>query len=224
MSKHVYQATRLGLRVVLPILTSLTVRGRHNVPATGPCLLVGNHLSMLDPPLLAYVPRHVHFMAIAGLFEWRLLAFVFRLFEPIEVRRGHPDRRALRQAEEYLKQGDVVMIYPEGTRSKTRTAIEAHAGAVLLAQRTDPPIVPVAVSGTERIFSQRFPWYRRGQVRLTFGTPFRLADLGVEAGADRDALARAMMLLIAALLPPEYRGVYASGMAPAESQPAAVVE
>ena len=208
MGKLLYHAVRYGLQAVIPIVLRISVQGLHNVPLAGPCLLAGNHLSMLDIPLLAYVPRHIHFMAISGLFEWPPVAILLRLFEPIEVRRGYPDRRALRQAEQYLKQGDVVMVYPEGTRSKSREALAARAGVVLLVQRTGSPIVPVAVSGTEKIFSKRFPWYRRAEVQLTFGTPFKLADLGPLPHTDRDEIAQAIMGRVAELLPPGYRGVY----------------
>jgi 1-acyl-sn-glycerol-3-phosphate acyltransferase len=171
---------------------------------------VGNHLSLADPPcLLAYVPRHVHFIVKAEAFEQWPLSVILPPGDPIKVSRGKADLQALRQAEQYLKNGEVVMIYAEGTRSVAGAAQEARAGVVFLAQRTGVPIVPVAISGTERVIRRRFPWYWRGRVQMTFGAPFHLEDIGTPTRKNREELAQKVMGRVAALLPPTYRGVYA---------------
>ena len=115
----------------------------------------------------------------------------------------------LSSIEESLKQGEAVMIFAEGTRSKGGEAQQARAGVVFLAQRTGVPIVPVAISGTEKVLRSRFPWYWRGRIQMTFGKPFYLRDLGEPTHHNRDQLAHAVMARVAALLPPAYQGIYA---------------
>jgi 1-acyl-sn-glycerol-3-phosphate acyltransferase len=204
-----YRAWYHTLRAVAPTLAYIKVRGREHIPAKGPCLLVGNHVSMTDPPvLMAYVPRHLHFMTKAELFDEFPWKYILPPGQPIVVHRGRADRQALRQAEEFLKQGQAVAIYAEGTRARSGEAQEARAGVVFLAQRTNAPIVPVAISGTEKLFSKRFPWYRRARVELTFGEPFLLSDIGTITRTNRDAIAQQVMARVAELLPPGYRGIY----------------
>src|SRR5687767_10852832 len=122
------------LRVICPIFASMRVRGQEHIPPSGPLLLVGNHLSMVDPAVtLAYVRRFVHFMTKAELFDTWPMSFIMPPGNPVKVNRGKVDRAALRMAEEYLKQGDAIAIYAEGTRNRTGTAQEARAGVVFLA-------------------------------------------------------------------------------------------
>ena len=208
--KLYYHTWRHLIRGAAPILTSLTITGREHIPATGPAILVSNHVSMVDPIwTMGYVKRQVFFMYKVELTEHFPLKYLLPPADPIPIRRGKVDREALRQAEAVLARGDMLGIYPEGTRSKSATAQVAQEGAVFLAKRTNAPILPMAISGTERMFSSHFPWYRRVPVRMTFGAPFTLQDLAAEVGTDREAQAQAIMGRVAALLPPAYRGVYA---------------
>ncbi len=197
------------LRAVAPTVARMKVHGLEHVPKTGPCLLVSNHISLADPPcLIGYVPRHIHFFTKAEALEQWPLSVILPPGEPIKIHRERVDRQALRQAEAFLRKGEVVGIFAEGTRAKSGEAQEARAGVVFLAQRTGAPIVPVAISGTEKIFSKRFPWYRRGAVQMTFGPPFTLAELGSVTRDNRDLIAQRVMARVAELLPPGYRGVY----------------
>ena len=204
-----YHAWRYVLRAIVPTFLRMKVSGLQYVPKIGPCILVGNHISMADPVcLLAYVPRHLRFFVKAEAFQAWPLSWVLPPGDPIKVNRGRADRQALRQAEQHLKWGNAVMIYAEGTRSRSGVAQEARAGVVFLAQRTGVPLVPVAISGTERVFSKHFPWFRRAQVQMTFGAPFRLEDLGTVTRTNRDQLAQAVMGRVVAFLPPAYPGAY----------------
>ncbi|MBA3945433.1 MAG: 1-acyl-sn-glycerol-3-phosphate acyltransferase [Herpetosiphonaceae bacterium] len=199
------------LRTVMPTMTYAKVAGAEYIPRTGGALLVSNHLSMVDPPLLmAYVPRHIHWMVKAELFEQWPLSVLMPRGDPITVHRGQIDRTALRAAENFLKNGDVVGIFAEGHRSDDAAAQPARAGVVYLAQRTGVPLIPAAISGTEKVFRSSFPWYHHAKIRLTFGPPFYLRDLPAAQARkpDRDRLAFEVMAKVAALLPPEYQGVY----------------
>ena len=100
------------LRAIFPVFASMRVRGLEHIPPSGPLLLVGNHISMVDPAVtLAYVRRFVHFMTKAELFDTWPLSFIMPPGDPVKVHRGKVDRTALRQAEEYLKRGDAIAIY-----------------------------------------------------------------------------------------------------------------
>ncbi len=202
MGAQGYKVYHRLLRAVVPIATSLTVRGHEHIPTHGPCLLVCNHLSNLDPfCLIASIPRHFHGLAKTELFESWLMRLLIKPLEPIRVARHGMDRQALRQAESYLRQGEPVLVFAEGTRSKTGALQEARAGVVFLAQRTAVPIVPIAISGTNMILRAQFPWYRRAQAQVTIGPPFMLADVGEATRENRHAIAQAVMARVGALLP-----------------------
>lgn len=205
-----YHAWRYLLRAAVPFLTQIEVSGLEHIPDEGPAILVSNHISLADPPILiAYVKRHIHFFIKVELLDSLLFRLILPPGEPIPVHRGKVDRVALRKAEAILKAGGILGIYPEGTRNQSGETQEGRSGAIFLAHRTGSMIVPIAISGTEGIFRPGFPWFRRARVRMTIGEPFRLADLGAAASDDREALASALMARVAALLPARYRGVYA---------------
>ncbi len=205
-----YQAWRYLLRTTVPFLTRIEVTGLEHIPSEGPAILVSNHISMADPPILiGYVKRQIHFFIKVELLDHLVYRIILPPGDPIPVQRGKADRMALRKAEAILKSGGIVGIYPEGTRNQSGETQEGRSGAIFLAHRTGSIIVPVAISGTEGIFRPGFPWFHRARVRMTIGEPFRLADLGEAESSDREALAFALMARVAALLPARYRGVYA---------------
>lgn len=210
MSKTAYRTYRSILRSIAPVLLNMQVRGHEHVPESGPAILVSNHISTADPPvLLVGVKRQIHFIIKVELYDHLIYRLGLPPLDVIPVRRGKVDREALRAAEGILVGGGLLGIFPEGTRSRSAETQAAHSGMIFLAQRTDAPIVPVAISGTEQIFPGRFPWFRRARVRVEIGAPFTLADLQSDGKLDREALAHAVMGRVAALLPPRYRGIYA---------------
>ena len=151
------------------------ISGVENVP-TGGAIIAPNHQSFFDIPLVALVlalhGRRTHFMAKSELFRNPVFAWIIRGLLAFPVRRGAPDRMAIRYAIERLKQGELVVIFPEGTRSKTGQLKEAEAGLSLIAARAGVPVVPVGIGGTRLMFSkeQFFP-----RVTICFGAP--IADL-----------------------------------------------
>ncbi len=130
------------------------------------------------------------------------------------MRRGVADRRALRMAEQVLEQGRLLCMFPEGTRSASGALGAAHGGAALLALKSAAPLIPVAITGTPRIFSRRFPWLGLPRVTVTVGAPFfARSPAGLAQRDDRERVTGEIMARIATLLPPDLRGGYADGMA-----------
>ena len=197
-------------RIAFRFLARLdSVEGVANLPATGPAIVMINHIAFVDPVIvLGVLPRNIVPLAkveayrvpVFGLFPW--------LWEVIPVHRGEIDRKALRSAEEVLRAGEIVLVAPEGTRHPTLQ--RGKEGIAFLAHRTGAPIVPVAVDGTEGFPSLPIlPRWRRPGVRIRVGRPFRFR-LQPEK-PDRDRLRQMTdqaMGVLAAMLPPARRGVY----------------
>ena len=191
---------------------SVKIVGAHNVPRTGPLILASNHLNDADPPMIGFFfPRPVSTLAKVELFKFPVLKQFLQLYGAIPVRRGEADLSALRRANEALEQGLTVCIVPEGTRSGDRAQlIEAQAGAGFIALRSGAPVLPLAITGSQRLslpkmFLRPFP---RQHVTMTFGEPFGLErPARISSQAAKDATLQ-IMQRIAALLPEEYRGYY----------------
>ncbi len=199
------------------IVTHIYVRkfevvGREHVPMDGPLVLASNHLNNADPPMIALaIPRHPTYMAKREMIRWPILGPAFRIFGAFPVRRGQVDRAAMRAASEVLERGGMLVMFPEGTRSRTGGLTRGHSGTALIALRAGAPVLPVAITGTEVI---RWPWlflkpYTIPHVKVTIGEPFQLPpveNVTTKAASEATDL---IMRRIAALLPPEYHGVYA---------------
>ena len=208
---RLYLLARLLMRLLFGLAIGPEVVGRENVPRTGPLLVVGNHLSYLEPPLITGVlPRRITFLALYELFAIWWLAPVLRLLGALPVKRGGTrDLDALRAAIELLGRGEAVGIFPEGARSVQAGMLRGNPGVSLLALRSGAAILPVAVTGTERLEAVGpflLARLRRGRVRVVIGPAFR-PDIG-PGRPDHQAIADQIMGEIAALLPAEYRGVY----------------
>ena len=186
-----------------------SVTGLENIPKIGPALLVSNHLGDADLILgFAYTQQIVEPFAKIELYDIPLLGWILDIYGVIWVRRGQPDRRALRVVMEAMKQGRMVGIAPEGRESLTGTLEEGTGGAAYIALKNGVMIVPITFTGTEnnRVFSN-MKRLRRTDVSVTIGTPFRLDPLPDKRAAIRAGTEKIMHTL-AQQLPPEFRGVY----------------
>lgn len=193
------------------------VAGRELVPE-GACLFICNHLSNADGYCLirAFRPRRVWFLAGVKLRTTTMTRLAMEVVDTIPIKPNSADLDALRKAVDLLRSGESVLIFPEGGRSRTGELLRAKKGVALIAARAGVPVVPVALTGTERFLpindrDMGGEQARRGvTVTVRFGRPFRVEELTPAAGVEdaRQALADAMMERVAELLPPDYRGVY----------------
>ncbi|MBI4289429.1 MAG: 1-acyl-sn-glycerol-3-phosphate acyltransferase [Chloroflexi bacterium] len=188
--------------------TRCQVSGRENVPATGPLVLVSNHLNNADIPLLAAsIPRGIVFMAKEELFR-PPAGWAIKACGALRVRRGAVEASSLRQALDVLKQGKTLGVYPEGTRSRTGRLQTGKPGVAMIARHSQAPISPVAVTGTEKMAGAWW-WLRRPRVTVSIGKTFTLPSRSGETNKESlTALTTFIMEHIAELLPPDYRGVY----------------
>lgn len=183
---HVVRAT---LGKFLLLLFRVRFLGRENLPATGGYVLAGNHISYADPMLLwCAAPRPTHFMAKKELWESDLFGWGLDTFWAFQVDRGRSDRNAIAQAAAYLKAGEPLAIFPEGTRNFTGEA-EAQGGAAFIALRAGVPIVPVGIDGTERIKPPGARFLHFPRVTISAGPPVRCEDF---AGLGRKETVEAM--------------------------------
>ena len=164
---------------MLPIVSwyfHVQVQGLERVPPRGPVILAINHLSMLDPILVgAVMPRVVHFMAKQELFRYPLLGWLLRRLHAFPVRRGQADREALARALDLLRAGEVVGIFPEGTRSADGQLLPLQGGTAFLALKSGAAVIPVAIAGTHRAMPRGALWPRRVRVQIRIGEPVRLS-------------------------------------------------
>jgi 1-acyl-sn-glycerol-3-phosphate acyltransferase len=207
-----YWLTTRLMRVVVWTFGRYQVVGVERVPKEGPLIVVSNHLNNADPPLLgAAIPRRIHFMAKQELFD-SPFGWAMRWFGAFPVRRFEADLAALRAAQGILKEGDVIGMFPEGHRSRTGGMGPPHPGTALIALRTGAPLLPVAITGTERIRTPRV-LLQSPRIRVVIGEPFSLPQARrISADQVREGTEE-IMRRIAALLPPSYRGQYADGAA-----------
>ena len=197
------------IRGIIKLLTRCQVRGKENIPRHGPLLIVANHLSLADPPLLGVsFGRKVTFMAKQELFRFRLFSYFLNGIGAFSVRRGQMDRKAIRQAYQVFDDGAALVMFPEGTRSRNGQLQFAFSGPTLIAVRSGVPVLPVGVIGTERI--KGVSWLlHRPRITVNIGRPFYLPAVSNRLTKGELAeLTNSMMGHIAELLPPKYRGCY----------------
>ena len=198
-----------GLHFGIWLWLDVEKRGWENIPRTGPVIMMINHIAFLDPVILTgMMPRSMVSMAKVEAYEDWLIGPILRSFDSIPVNRGAADLSALRRVLDALEAGLAVLIAPEGHRSETGGLGEAHEGIAFVAYRAKVPIVPVGISGTPE-FKHRYWKMQKTHVTYRFGQPFYLDTGGERATTEMlKVMTDEAMYQLAALLPPEQRGLY----------------
>lgn len=165
----VYSFARSLVKAVLTPVYRIEVIGKENIPADGGVLLCSNHIDNLDPPVVGITAtRPVHFMAKDELFSVPVLGKILPHLNAFPVKRGMSDREALRKGLAILKEGKVLGLFPEGTRSKTGEMGKGLAGAGFFALRSDAYVVPCAVIGPYKAFRK---------LKVVYGKPIDMASV-----------------------------------------------
>lgn len=169
-----YRFGRAFVRSLLKIYNGLKVIGVENVPSEGGALFVCNHISHLDPPAVGVSsPRKVRFVAKEELFHQFFLSWYLPTVGVIPIKRGSGGNIMLEKAEEAIRAGDIVVMFPEGTRSRTGLPGKARTGFLILTARTLCPIIPIRISGSFDCMppGSRFP--KPGKIQVAFGKPIQ---------------------------------------------------
>jgi 1-acyl-sn-glycerol-3-phosphate acyltransferase len=198
------------VKVLARLLLRVKIEGVENIPRTGSVILATNHVNFIDAPLLyVLLPREATALTKVETWDNPLLGWVATSWHAIPIHRGELDLQAFRSARNVLKQGKVLGIALEGTRSHHGHLLRGRPGAVLLALHApEALIVPMAIYGHEH-YEQDWKRLRRTPVNIVYGQGFHLKPVkGQVTHEIRQKITDEIMMQIAALLPQQNRGVY----------------
>jgi 1-acyl-sn-glycerol-3-phosphate acyltransferase len=206
-----YRTLRSIVRLVMKLIAVIEVRGLEKAP-DGNFIAAANHLGRLDTAaMMCLLDREDIIMPVAEKYRNHLLfGAIGRAANAIWLNRFDADFSALRQILARMEEGGILVIAPEGTRSKTEALQEGRMGVAFLAARSGYPVLPVAVTGTEdRAIVENLKRFRRSKITVTVGEPFHIE---LPKGRGREQAMREatdeIMCRIGAMLPEKYRGVY----------------
>jgi 1-acyl-sn-glycerol-3-phosphate acyltransferase len=169
-------------RSIFRILFGCRIYHADRVPLHGPALLAANHASFMDPPLIgASLNRETHYLARNTLFRFPIFRNILYYINVIPVDRGGKSPKGLRTVANSLKDGNSVILFPEGTRSHDGNLQTAKSGVGLLAIRSEAPVIPIRVFGTFESYGRHLKWPKPGRVQVKMGHPMWLKELREEA-------------------------------------------
>jgi 1-acyl-sn-glycerol-3-phosphate acyltransferase len=192
------------------VLCKIDTSQLKKIPASGPLILISNHINFLEVPVLLprLAPRSLTGFVKKQTYENAFFSFLFTTWGGIPIRRGEPDLDAFQKGLDALKDGKIMAISPEGTRSNNGKLKVGYPGVVLIAERSGAPIYPVVHFGGE-YFWQNFKKLKRTDFKVIVGNPFHVDMHGTALSREvRQQVADEIMYQMAALLPEENRGIY----------------
>lgn len=190
-----YDFLKLIILVFVKLVFCLEIYGQSNIPKKGGAIIASNHISLLDPPVIGVsMQRYVHFMAKEELFKYPGFNWIITQLKAFPVRRGMADRTAIRTAINLLESGEVVGLFPEGTRSKTGVLGKPEPGLAMIAVKTGTPIIPTAIIGTADFSKKLLPKFK-----VKFGKPIEV-EKGKTDKESLDKISQSLMCEIARLI------------------------
>ncbi|MCC3144808.1 1-acyl-sn-glycerol-3-phosphate acyltransferase [Halanaerobium sp. Z-7514] len=176
MREFIYKFISKIIYFVFKLFFRAKVRGQKNLPEEGGVIIMSNHISLLDPPLIASVlDRPVHFMAKKELFENPILRLILYIADAFPVDRESTDIKAVKKALNILKNGEVLGLFPEGTRGDESEVADLKDGSVMLAVRSRVPILPVGIKNIKK----------KGRVTINIGEPFTMENFPKKRLSDQ---------------------------------------
>jgi 1-acyl-sn-glycerol-3-phosphate acyltransferase len=205
-------------RGIFHLLSHVRIFGLENVPASGAYLIAINHISILEPPLLiAFWPVSPEAVGAVDIWHKRGQSTLARFYGGIQVHRGEYDRLLVEKMVDVLESGRPLLIAPEGGRSHVPGLRPGLPGVAYVVDKVKVPVIPVGIIGTTEDFFKRVRHGKRNLLEMHIGAPIWLPPIEGRGEVRRAALQRnvdQIMYHIAALLPPEYQGVYTSDERP----------
>ena len=208
MPNKLYRLSNWYISWALRTMSTWRVEGLENVPKQGPLLVIANHLSNMDPVLMSCsIPRRLNFLSKRGIFKPGVAQFL-RTYGAYPVDRDGQDLDGFNWCKRTLAAGGAICMFPEAQRVPKGGMIKALPGSAFLALRTNAPILPVAITGTAHIGPIPQVFFPTGKITVRIGKVFALPSTNRVRRELLDELTTGMMLRVAELLPPEYRGHY----------------
>lgn len=176
--KITYRLAAAIIRSVLFLYGGVKIIGKENIPGTGGVLVAANHISYLDPPLLgAIMPRIATFMARKGLFEMPVIRFMIK-GSAIPVNRERPSPSTIKEIIKRLRNGSLIVMFPEGRRSETGELMEGKRGVGMIVSHSNVPVVPTLIIGSDRVLPVNAKWLKRAKIVVVFGKPLYYTPKG----------------------------------------------
>ena len=215
-----YQPSRRFGKIIWSMTGRLTITGQEAMPPYGPLLVASNHLSLNDAgTLVVALPRQIIFLAKKELWEKPIGRFYCNAVGAVPLDRQRGGGGALRYALGALQEDKAILMFPEGSISPTGQLQRAKTGLAWLALRTQAPILPVGIAGSEKFASWHMP-VPLASWQVNIGTPFTPPQVeGPITDALLNSVTDMVMQRIAALVPESYRGVYADSLRPRAVNP-----
>ena len=191
-----YRVVRSAVGLFFKVYGHWEVCGRENVPRKGGCIVVSNHISYLDPPLMGCtIPRLGHFMAKSDLWQNKFLAWIMPKLNVYPIQKGKPDLASIRYTLEKLESGYPVGLFPEGTRSKSGRLLPGEPGVALLIKKSGVPVVPMVIIGANKMLPVGAKRIYRARLKTVFGDPIFFTP-----DCSREEIIREVMRSLARLL------------------------
>lgn len=208
-----------GLKYIFTKIATVKLHNRENLPGMEePILFVCNHLSNIDGPAIQWVLPEYDLTFVAGqkLSNDLFTGLFKKVFKSINIKPNSPDKAAMKEIINLLRSGQNVMIFPEGTRSRVGSMIEGKKGVLLIARMTGAKIVPLGMTGSEKVLPINLDGnmtgekLHKGTIDIRVGKSFKVPEKTAEQSKEEyDLFAlNYIMTRIAELLPREYQGVY----------------
>ena len=209
MSDWLFHVCNFSFKKTLTVFSDIKISGQENIPLDGPVIIVSNHIANIDPAIVAAsINRRPNFLAKKELFSNIFLNIFLRSYGAYPVDRSRADISALKWGENKLKLGEALILFPEGTRSKSGKLMKGKSGVARLATLTETPIVPIGISGSENLQNLLKVLAPISKLRINIGKAFTLKKESFSKKKDYDEATNEIMIKIAMQLPNKYHGSY----------------